>query len=143
MPRTQVLKWRSESVLDIYKMVLALFLFMTPWLFSFANEGAKIDLWASGAAILALSLAAFIAFSYWEEWLNFLIGSWLVVSPWVLGFAHTRAMRYSIGIGAVVAFLAALEIWLVYDAANEKRSALSESPNDPQADRGKRLNSQG
>ena len=122
MLRTQVLKWRSESVLDIYKLLLALFLFVTPWLFAYANEEAKIDLWASSAAIVVLSFAALIAFSYWEEWLNFLIGLWLVVSPWVLGFAHTRAMHYSIGIGAVVAFLAALEMWLVYDASSERRS---------------------
>ena len=122
MLRTQVLKWRSESVLDIYKLLLALFLFVTPWLFAYANEEAKIDLWVSSAAIVVLSLAALIAFSYWEEWLNFLIGLWLVVSPWVLGFAHTRAMHYSIEIGAVVAFLAALEMWLVYDASSERRS---------------------
>ena len=125
MLRTQVLKWRRESMLDIYKLLLALFLFVTPWLFTYANEDAKIDLWASSVVIAVLSFAALIAFSYWEEWLNFLIGLWLIVSPWVLGFAHTRAMHYSIGIGAVVAFLAALEIWLVYDAANEKGSALS------------------
>ena len=122
MLRTQVLKWRSESVLDIYKLLLALFLFVTPWLFAYANEEVKIDLWVSSAAIVVLSFAALIAFSYLEEWLNFLIGLWLVVSPWVLGFAHTRAMHYSIGIGAVVAFLAALEMWLVYDASSERRS---------------------
>jgi hypothetical protein len=40
-------------------------------------------------------------------------------SPWVLGFAHTRAMHFSIGIGAVVAFMAALEIWVVYDEAGD------------------------
>ena len=122
MLRMQVLKWRSESVLDIYKLLLALFLFVTPWLFAYANEEVKIDLWVSSAAIVVLSFAALIAFSYLEEWLNFLIGLWLVVSPWVLGFAHTRAMHYSIGIGAVVAFLAALEMWLVYDASSERRS---------------------
>jgi len=37
----------------------------------------------------------------------------LIASPWVLGFAHTRAMHVSIGLGAMVAFIAALELWLV------------------------------
>jgi hypothetical protein len=36
-------------------------------------------------------------------------------SPWVLGFAHTRAMHFSIGIGSAVAFLAALELFLIFD----------------------------
>jgi SPW repeat len=118
-------KWRRESALDVYNLILALFLFFTPWLFGYASEGAKIDLWTSGTLIAVISLVTFFAFSSWEEWLNLLIGSWLVVSPWILGFAHTRAMHYSIGIGAVVAFMAALEIWLVYDASNEGRSVSS------------------
>ena len=61
----------------------------------------------------ARSIAAIIAFSNWEEWLNLLLGLWLIGSPWVLGFAHTRAMHVSIGLGAMVAFIAALELWLV------------------------------
>ncbi|MFY9954861.1 SPW repeat protein [Bradyrhizobium sp.] len=120
-----MLKWRRESVLDIYNLVLALFLFVTPWLFTYANEDAKIDLWATSALIAVISFTTFIAFSNWEEWFNLLLGIWLVGSPWVLGFTHTRAMHYSIGIGAVVAFLAALEIWLVYNEASERGSASS------------------
>jgi hypothetical protein len=87
--------------------------FVSPWLFAYANENARLDLWASGAAIAAISIAAVIAFSDWEEWLNFLLGFWLIASPWVLGFAHTRAMHVSIGLGVMVAFIAALELWLV------------------------------
>ena len=56
-------------------------------------------------------------FSNWEEWLNLLLGFWLVASPWALGFTHIKAMHISIGIGIVVAFMAALEQWLVnYDS---------------------------
>lgn len=120
-----MLKWRRESVLDIYNLVLALFLFVSPWLFAYASPDAKIDFWASGALIAVVSLVTFVAFSGWQEWLNLLLGTWLVVSPWILGFTHTRAMHYSIGIGAVVAFMAALEIWLVYDASSERRPVSS------------------
>ena len=49
---------------------------------------------------------------------NLLLGIWLIASPWALGFAHTRAMHFSIGVGVTVAFLAALELWLVYDASH-------------------------
>jgi hypothetical protein len=31
----------------------------------------------------------------------------------VLGFTHTKAMHVSIALGALVAFMAALELWLV------------------------------
>lgn len=110
--------WRREWVLDLYKLLLAMFLFGFPWLFARANATAAMDLQASSAAIAVLSLAAMVAFANWEEWANLLLGIWLIVSPWVLGFAHTRAMHFSIGVGAMVAFLAALELWLVYDAAH-------------------------
>ncbi|MGA9091384.1 MAG: SPW repeat protein [Bradyrhizobium sp.] len=109
-------KWRAESVLDLYNLGLAIFLCLSPWLFSRANGTAAIDLRASGAAIALLSLAAMLAFATWEEWTNLLLGIWLIVSPWVLGFAHTRAMHFSIGVGAAVAFLAAIELWLAYEA---------------------------
>ena len=111
-------KWRPESALDLYNLLLAMFLLISPWLFVRVNETAAIDLRVSGAAIAALSLAAMVAFSSLEEWANLLLGFWLIVSPWVLGFAHTRAMHFSIAVGAAVAFLAALELWIVYDAGH-------------------------
>jgi hypothetical protein len=111
-------KWHREWVLDLYNLLLAVFLFASPWLFARANGTAATDLRASGAAIAALSLAAMVAFANWEEWANLLLGFWLIASPWALGFAHTRAMHFSIGVGAAVAFLAALELWLAYDASH-------------------------
>lgn len=116
-------KWHAESVLDIYNLLLALILFGAPWFFAHASRTADLDLRLSSAAIIVLSLAAIIAFSAWEEWINFALGLWLVASPWLLGFAHTRAMHFSIGIGVAIAFLAALELWLRYEAA--EREAIS------------------
>jgi SPW repeat len=113
-------KWHAESVLDLYNLLLATILFAAPWFFAHASRAAVVDLRLSSAAIVILSLAAIIAFSTWEEWVNLLLGLWLVVSPWLLGFAHTRAMHYSIGIGAAVAFLAALDLWLRLEAAERE-----------------------
>jgi hypothetical protein len=110
--------WRHESALDLYNLLLATFLFISPWLFARANATAAMELRASAAAIALLSVAAMVAFANWEEWANLLLGLWLIVSPWVLGFAHTSAMHFSIGVGAAVAFLAALELWLVYEATH-------------------------
>ena len=108
----------NESILDLYNLLLAVVLFASPWFFAHASRTTDVDLWLSGTAIICLSLAAIIAFSTWEEWLNLALGLWLVVSPWLLGFAHTHAMHFSIGIGAAIAFLAGLELWLRYEAAH-------------------------
>jgi len=113
---------RREAVLDVYNLLLALVLFASPWLFSLQNGPAKLDLWVSSGIIAAISFGAIAAYAGWEEWVNLVLGIWLVVSPWVVGFTHTRAMHFSIGIGATVAFLAALELWLGYDAAHPDRT---------------------
>src|SRR5215475_15293958 len=110
--------WRRESALDLYNLSLAAILLVCPWLFTLTNTTARIDLWASGLAVILISLAAIAAFAKWEEWANLILGLWLIASPWILGFAHTRAMHFSIGIGAVVVFMAMLELWLVYEAAH-------------------------
>jgi hypothetical protein len=109
-------KGQRESVLDLYNLLLAAVLFVSPWLFRLTNSSGRADLWATGAVIGVVSLAAMIAYRDWEEWVNVLSGLWLIASPWLLGFPHTRAMHLSIGIGALVAFLAALDLWLHYEA---------------------------
>jgi len=110
-----MMKWRNESALDLYNLVVAIFLIVSPWLFVHANRTAAIDLRISGAVVAVLSLAAMVVFSIWEEWINLLVGCWLIVSPWLLGFPHTRAMHFAIAAGAVVTFMSLLELWLEYE----------------------------
>jgi SPW repeat-containing protein len=116
-------RWRSESVLDLYNLLLAAVLFGTPSFLAHASRTAELDLWLSGAAIVILSLAAMIAFSMWEEWVNLALALWLIASPWILGFTHTSAMHFAVAIGVAIAFLAALELWLRYDAEQEANSS--------------------
>lgn len=113
-------KMDARSVLDLYNLLLAAVLCGAPWFFAHASRIAELDLSLSALAIIILSLAAMIAFAMWEEWVNLALGLWLVVSPWLLGFAHTRAMHFGVSIGAVIAFLAALELWLRFDAAERE-----------------------
>ena len=122
-------RWRRESTLDLYNLVLATLLLVSPWLFTLTDPTAKVDLWLSSVAVLVISLTAILAFARWEEWANLLLGIWLVVSPWILGFTHARAMHFSIGIGAVIAFLSALELFLLYDGdGDQARRAGSATP---------------
>jgi SPW repeat-containing protein len=121
MPRQRaLLSLNNESLLDLYNLLLAAILFSSPWFFAHASRAASLDLRLSAAAIVILSLAAMVAFSVWEEWINLALGLWLVVSPFLLGFAHTRAMHFGVGIGAAIAFMAGLELWLRYEAAHQE-----------------------
>lgn len=104
-----------ETVPDVYNLFLASVLFISPWLFKLTNSQGRNDLCVTSAIIGILSLAAIIAYRDWEEWINVLMGVWLIASPWLLGFPHTRAMHLSIGFGIVIVLLALLDLFLHYE----------------------------
>jgi hypothetical protein len=109
-----MLRWRKEAILDLYTMVAAAFLVLSPWLFRFTLERAELDAWLIGAAIALMSAAAMVAFADWEEWINLALGCWLIVSPWVLRLQNPKAIHVCVAVGLVVSYLALLELWLVH-----------------------------
>lgn len=114
-------RFRREAVMDVYNLVIGAFLFASPWIFGYTREIVRFDTWAVGAAVVVLSLAAMLLFAEWEEWLTVLLASWLIVSPWALGFTHTSAMHWSIGLGVAILSLTLLELWMIhYDHAAEE-----------------------
>jgi hypothetical protein len=118
MTEIAVPKRRRETILDVYNLALGTFLFVAPWLFSFTNGVARAEDWTSGALVIVISGAALLAFAEWEEWANLILGLWLLASPWALGFGHTTAMRVHVAVGLMIAFISALELWLLrYDPA--------------------------
>ena len=107
--------WMNEKLCDMANLVLGAFLFFSPWLFEFDSGAESINAYISGIAIVALSIAALTAFAVWEEWLNLIVGLWVIVSPWVFGFAaSSAAMTVGVLVGILVAALAAIELWVKY-----------------------------
>ena len=83
--------WMNAKLCDVANLVLGAFLFFSPWIFGFAAGAESANAFISGIVIVALSIAALTAFAVWEEWLNLIVGLWVIVSPWVLGFAASSA----------------------------------------------------
>ena len=106
-------RWRDECALDFYKLAIGGFLFLSPWLFAFTYSAARLDAWASGLLLIALSGAAVVAFFDWEEWLALALGLWMIAAPWVLGLPHA-ATRIHVAAGLLCAYLAGLQLWLVH-----------------------------
>jgi hypothetical protein len=72
----------------------------------------------SSVIVIASSGAALLAFSEWEEWVSMIVGLWVLASPWLLGFQHAKAMPVNVAVGLAIAFISALELWLIhYDPA--------------------------
>jgi hypothetical protein len=107
-------EWTNAKFCDVANLILGVILLASPWIFGFPIGAASQNAVISGIVIAAISLAALAAFAVWEEWLNLIVGVWVLVSPWVLGFAGTTAMHVHIVIGVIVAVLAGFEIWLLY-----------------------------
>jgi SPW repeat len=109
-----ILRRRRESVLDVYNLAVGLFLAASPLFIAYVHNVGRDDIWVSGVIVALTSVAAIVAFSDWAEWVNLALGLWLIASPWVLGFAHTKAMHISIFAGIIITYLASLELWLVH-----------------------------
>ena len=82
-------------------------------MFGFDAGTVSTNAYITGIAIAILAIAALARFAVWEELLNLIVGLWALVSPWVLGFRGTTAMMVHVVIGAAVAILAAIELWML------------------------------
>ena len=83
---------------DWVSLVLGVLLFIAPWVFGTATNGASSwDAWILGVigVILALIALAFLRAASIAEGLSVILGVLLFISPWVLGFATLTAMAWT------------------------------------------------
>ena len=79
-------------------LVLGVILFITPWVFGTAMNGASSwDAWIIGVigVILALVALAFVSAAWIPEYLSVALGVLLFISPWVLGFAALSSAAWA------------------------------------------------
>ena len=105
--------WTNARLCDAANLILGAALFALAWTFGSDAGRAAENAAIAGIVIAVLAIAALAAFAIWEEWLNLVVGLWTLVSPWVLGFHGTTAATVHVVIGAAVAILAAIELWML------------------------------
>ncbi|HZS81349.1 MAG TPA: SPW repeat protein [Stellaceae bacterium] len=90
---------------DWVNALLAIWLFISPWVLQFGQggrtaapgagaAGGPIDVvgnaawnaWVLGVIVFLIALSAIGKLAFWQEWINLLLGAWLFASPWALGF---------------------------------------------------------
>lgn len=95
---------------DSLTFLLGVGLFFSPWLFGFQDDtGAALNANLVGAVLVVMALMALFAFHQWEDWISGLLGAWLIISPWFLGFSAAMAPTIThvlVGLAAIV-----LAIW--------------------------------
>jgi hypothetical protein len=106
--------WSNAKLCDVANLILGAFLFFTPWIFGLEAGKVSENAMIAGIIIVVLAIAALAAFAVWEEWVNLIVGLWVLISPWVLKFqANATAVKIDVIVGIAVAVLAAIEIWIM------------------------------
>ena len=103
--------WNWQDWLD---MVLGLWLVVSPWILDFADDdpAATRNAVIVGIAIAVLSALTFLAYHVIEEWIDVILGFWLIVSPWLLSSAGDAIVVADfVIVGAIVLALSSYEIW--------------------------------
>lgn len=123
---------------DWTNVILGLWIVASPWVLQHAMSAAGVmageaptgeatqavmwNMYIVGALIAATAGAALILFQTWEEWTNIVLGGWLLVSPWILGFSSVTALMWNaVIVGAIVVVLAG---WAIGTASERERSPL-------------------
>ena len=111
MPNTSIKHWQ-----DPLNLILGIWMIVSPWVLRYQTDmtlnavmsnAATSNAVLLGILIAAAALVALFRVMAWEEWVNVVLGVWLVISPWVLGFSSlATAMWNAVIVGIVVAVLA-------------------------------------
>jgi len=79
---------KKQQWQDWMSLLLGVWMLMSPWVVGHDAGGAAIlNYYVVGLAVTVFAIAALAAFRMWEEWVNLVLGTWLLVSPWLLGFS--------------------------------------------------------
>lgn len=98
---------------DMATLFLGFVLMISPWIVSQTTSGDAI----ANAGILGFFLILLAGFEMsrlhrWEEVATLLLGLWMIVSPYALGYeAITPLATVHQAIGALVSVLAVLQLW--------------------------------
>jgi len=124
--------WRNLTTnwQDSVNLLLGVWLFASGWILAFT--AIQFAFWNSlifGVVLALMAFAALISFKEWEEWVDMLVGVWLIVSPWMLGFAEFTREAGGAAYAATWNFLTvgivtfALAAWSVRDHRHRESEA--------------------
>jgi SPW repeat len=124
MARNQLLKVH-RSWEDWAGLALGILVLLSPWITDqSSNSAAVTSATLTGFLIIFLSGLEMMRLYRWHEIVALLAGAWLFVSPFMLGYATmTPLATWHFVLGAVVAFLALLEIWQDWGLSDDDLAA--------------------
>jgi hypothetical protein len=114
---------KTVSTLSGVNIIAGIWLFISPFILGFSGVGTA--LWNAliiGVAITIMALVRVTNPLQYEgvSWMNFVLGIWLVISPFILAYSWVGvALWNSIIVGAIVLVLAAISAKTTADTSRE------------------------
>jgi O-antigen/teichoic acid export membrane protein len=107
---------------DWVGIVLGVLVGLSPWLAS--QQDHQVVMWNAvlvGALVVALAALELGWLQRWEEAGEIACGLWLIVSPFIFGYAEAGALSYwHFVLGAAIVLLAVLELWQDWKLSDEQ-----------------------
>lgn len=105
---------------DWVQLALGAWLFVSPWVLGYTKiAGAAANAYLIGAALVVFAIIALYAPKVWEEWISLVLGLWLIISPWFMGFSQANGATQNallVGIASIV-----LAIWVMVEQGHPRR----------------------
>jgi hypothetical protein len=106
---------------DWLMLLFGVWLFISPFTMDYGvlTGVAAWNAYILGVAVFVVALVALFSPEKWEEWVNLVLGFWLVISPFVLlVYANNGATWNNVILGALIAGDA---IWALADQMTAQR----------------------
>jgi hypothetical protein len=119
-------------------VVLAIWLFISPWVLRFvataqvtgnaangpavAASHASWNAWVLGVIVFLVAVSAIGNLEMWQEWWSIILGAWIFAAPWALGF--TGLVRASWDHWIVGALVFIFAVWSLSRLWNAPASTL-------------------
>jgi len=102
----------SKEWQDWCNLLLGIWLCLSPWALQFSgNREATENAVAVGFLIIVAEVFTFSMLRVVEEWINIVLGIWLLVSVWALEITTSAAKVNLVVSGLLICLLALYEIW--------------------------------
>src|ERR1022692_3923734 len=97
---------------DWCNWLLGIWLCISPWALRFDLEStATRTALITGILIILAEVVTLSVYRAWEEWINVILGAWLLICSWVLGISSSAVRANLVVVGLLVFALAIYELW--------------------------------
>ena len=113
---------------DWLGMLLGVLIVLSPWFPTQATHEMVdaersfivLNTFTVGLLVFGLAQLEYVALQRWEEVAEIILGLWLIISPYIFGYADEGMLRvWHTSLGGLVVLLASLQLWQDWDLSEQ------------------------